>query len=216
MSSGVFAGVATESFDVSVSPESASTRDRGTKGIIVITDAGPRGLGIGLYTQEGCLLAYVGYKLPFCAVESKHQNCREYLGYVLIFFFVEWVLGPSVRPKEVSWVGDNKAALSWANDNRCKSPAAQYAFLVVTWQQLSTGFQVLRSSHKRGIDMGAIDALSRDHEHSLDRDLEYIIGNERHRRLDALFVLMDPSVERNLDEHHFVFGAVTAMCRARP
>ncbi len=80
----------------------------------------------------------MGYKFPFVAIESKFQCAREYLGYMFTFFSLQWVQDKSTILQEVTWINDNSAAISWAQANKCNIMSAQYAFMVVTWQQLSS------------------------------------------------------------------------------
>ena len=137
-----------------------------TQGPVVITDGSPWGSGLGVYTQGGELIRYMAYKFPF--PESQYQNAREYLGYLLAFLFLNWVLRDSPMGREATWIGDNKAALAWAAKNRCNSSAAQYAFLAVTWLKMSSQYSFSCVQHQPGFLMGDIDRLSRGLPHSLD------------------------------------------------
>ena len=74
----------------------------------------------------------MSYVFPFDAKGSAFQCAREYFGYMLAHFVVERLLQELVLGQEVRWVNDNKAALCWADENKCNSPAAQYAFMVVS------------------------------------------------------------------------------------
>lgn len=180
----------------------------------VYTDASPSGIGIIVYSESGQLLAYMGYQFPFQLVGSDHQNATEYFGYMMVVFFLEWVLGDCPGSREVRWINDNQSALSWAEENRCRSIGAQYAFLVITWQQFTSDFLVTQFSHQPGYTMGDADNLSRGKSHSLASGLEYIISDRRQRTLDALFNLIDPTIVRDLDAHPQAIQSVITLCRA--
>ena len=177
---------------------------------MLYTDASPTGIGIGLYV-DGQLLKYMSYVFPFG--ETVSQNAREYLGYMLGYLFTVWVLGKTLGSHEVIWYNDNKAALAWAEVNKCNSPAAQYALMVVTWLQMSTKVQVTGVEHVKGILMGDIDGLSRGYTHSMDVRKEYILEPAQHQLLDKLFMLLDLSVVRDLDDHHVAFSRAVSMTR---
>jgi hypothetical protein len=179
----------------------------------VFTDSSPSGLGIGLYSHEGELLAYMGYQFPFCAEGSEFQCAREYFAYMFGFIFLEWVLGNVDCSRQAAWVNDNKSAISWAEGSKCNSMAAQYAFMAVTWQQLSSQFTFSKIEHQKGVLMGDIDGLSRGFPHSLDPTKEYVMSGTKKHSLDELFLLLDPSVIRDLVDHHTAFDAVITMTR---
>jgi hypothetical protein len=182
------------------------------RGPVIITDGSPWGSGLGVYTPGGELIRYMAYKFPF--PESPFQNAREYLGYLLAFLFLKWVLPDPSVCCEVTWIGDNEAALSWATKNKCNSSAAQYAFLAVTWLQMSSQFLFSRIQHQPGFIMGDIDRLSRDLPHSLDVSKAYVVSEIQLKLLDDLFVLLDPSVARNnIGDHHVAFSSVITMTR---
>ena len=182
--------------------------------IWVFTDASPSGMGIGLFNHENVLLAFMGYQFPFDAMASEYQCAREYFAYMFGFIFLEWVLGGSPGLRRAAWVNDNKAAVLWAEAQKCNSMAAQYAFMAVTWQQLSSQFEFVLVEHQKGVLMGDIDGLSRGYSHSLDPRKEYIMSDVQSAQLDELFLLLDPSVIRDLKDHHYVFDAVITITRA--
>ena len=181
---------------------------------IGITDASPSGLGIALYDTENQLISYMSYQFPFQAVESKYQNAREYCGYMFCFFFLEWVLGHSDSPHDAMWINDNSAAIMRASANKCNSLSAQYAFMVVTWKQMTSSFEFSHIEHMRGVLMGDIDSLSRGKPHSLDTSKQYIMSAHQSTKLDELFLLLDPSVVNDVMDHHHVFNSVITIARA--
>ena len=183
-----------------------------TQGPVVITDGSPWGSGLGVYTSEGSLIRYMAYKFPF--PESPYQNAREYLGYLLAFLFLEWALGDSLTCREATWIGDNEAALAWAAQNKCNSSAAQYAFLAVTWLQMSSKYTFSRIQHQPGFLMGDIDRLSRGLPHSLDTTKEYVLSVAQLQQLDELFSLLGPGIVRSdITDHHVAFSSVVSITR---
>jgi len=181
---------------------------------IGITDASPTGLGIALYDDNNQLLRYMSYQFPFHAVESKYQNAREYCGYMFCFFFLEWVLGVQQSPHEAMWINDNSAAIRWASENKCNSLSAQYAFMVVTWKQMTSTFEFSHVEHMRGLLMGNIDSLSRGKPHSFDTSKQYVMSSHQATQLDKLFLLLDPSQVNDVKDHHHVFNSVITIARA--
>ena len=181
---------------------------------ICITDASPTGLGIALYDDNNQLLRYMSYQFPFHAVESKYQNAREYCGYMFCFFFLEWVLGVQQSPHEAMWINDNSAAIRWASENKCNSLSAQYAFMVVTWKQMTSTFEFSHVEHMRGLLMGNIDSLSRGKPHSFDTSKQYVMSSHQATQLDKLFLLLDPSQVNDVKDHHHVFNSVITIARA--
>ena len=170
------------------------------------------GSALGVYTSEGSLIRYMAYKFPF--PESPYQNAREYLGYLLAFLFLEWALGDSLTCREATWIGDNEAALAWAAQNKCNSSAAQYAFLAVTWLQMSSKYTFSRIQHQPGFLMGDIDRLSRGLPHSLDTTKEYVLSVAQLQQLDELFSLLDPGIVRSdITDHHVAFSSVVSITR---
>jgi hypothetical protein len=92
------------------------------------------------------------------ARESKFQNAREFLG-VLLGIFICHQLRPN--PFHIHWVGDNRAALSWAKDDMARSRAAQASFLALTWCKLKGKIDFADITHIAGNTMGDVDSLSR-------------------------------------------------------
>ena len=78
---------------------------------------------------------------------------------------------------------------------------------------MSTKVSVTDFEHVKGILMGDIDGLSRGYAHSLDVTKEYILESHQHQLLDELFILLDLSIVRNLDDHHVAFSKVVSMTR---
>ena len=142
----------------------SSRRQRIT--FIVTTDAGPLGLGIVIRLLDGRIIAFASLAFPFkrrhetvdSAMESKYQNCREFLGVVLAILCCHQLCR---YPINIKWVNDNASALSWADKNRSNSKSAQWAFLCFTWLQILGRVRLEEVEHIPGTEMGVVDDLSR-------------------------------------------------------
>jgi hypothetical protein len=155
----------------------------------------------------------MAYQFPFNAQGPEFQCAREYFGFMFGFIFIEWVLGKTVCTRVAAWVNDNKAAITWAENSKCNSMAAQYAYMAVTWQQLFSKFRFIEVEHQKGVLMGDIDGLSRGFPHSLDINKKYVLNSAQCTSLDKLFSVLDPSVQNNLISHHEAFVAVVNLTR---
>ena len=102
----------------------------------------------------------------------------------------------------------------WASANKCNNLSAQYAFMVVTWKQMTSFFEFSHIKHMRGVLMGDIDSLSRGKPHSLDTSKQYIMSVHQTLKLDELFLLLDLSVVNDVLDHHHVFDSVITIARA--
>ncbi len=140
-----------------------------TINFVIISDAGPLGLGVKVMSPSGTVVAFASYRLPFpefkpldptapTAKESKFQNVREFLGVVLGLLMCKQLCVSSCC---VQWVNDNTAALSWVRDNMARSRAAQVSFLTYTWCCLLGRISVEQVQHIPGSTMGDVDSLSR-------------------------------------------------------
>ena len=73
--------------------------------------------------------------------------------------------------------------------------------------------------HQKEDLMGYIDGRSWGYPHSLDPRKEYIVSDVRLAQLDEVFMLSDPSVIRDLKDHHRIFYAVITitwvLCQGR-
>ena len=72
------------------------------EGPVVYSDASSTGLGVAVY-ENAVLVGYMSYVFPFDAKGSDFQCAREYFGYMLAHFVVEWLLQELVLGKEVRW-----------------------------------------------------------------------------------------------------------------
>jgi len=68
-------------------------------------------------------------------------------------------------------INDNITALLWAENDKCKSMAAQSAHIATTWLSVILGIPNPETHHIPGIEMGDIDSLSRFKNHSLPIEL---------------------------------------------
>ena len=122
------------------------------------SDAGPRGLGVEVRSDDGVLLGFLSYRLPFLALASDFQNLREFVGVILGLLIVHhFAQGPTA----MEWINDNTSALSWVHNDLSKSKSAQAAFLIFTWCKIKTRIIVSNTNHIAGTSMGDIDSLSR-------------------------------------------------------
>lgn len=153
------------------------------------SDAGPEGLGVKVFNSAGSLVGFVSYRLPFDARDPAYQNMREFLGCILGLLLVHHF---QPNATVVHWTNDNKAALSWVQNDLAKSKSAQAAFLIFTWCKIMARIEVAHTSHIAGITMGEVDSLSRFLPTPLlpvHLDLASIIPTTA---LDDLFLLCSP------------------------
>jgi hypothetical protein len=179
----------------------------------IVSDAGPYGLGAAVFVK-GELVMYAAYMLPFSqrgsiVADSKFQNFREYLGVLFGLFLLRRVIRNGLQVHVPFWRGDNVAALSWAEKNKCKSKGGQMAHLAVTWLSLCLGAQAPEVEHVAGWRMVDIDSLSRGYRHHLDRRLQVKISD-----LDGFVELMswcDPTAQLSVGDHHVVFRSIVGI-----
>jgi hypothetical protein len=165
----------------------------------LISDASPWKLSAAIISQDFTIYRYTTLLLPFQVVDNRWQNVREYLGNLLSKFLACVVFG--FKPRRWHYIGDNKAALNWAESGRCSSRACQHANLIQSWLQIYAGIEISSTSHRPGEKMGIIDDLSRDKAaESLHKNL--YVDLETLAPVLELFRLCDPSVTFNLEDHH--------------
>ena len=87
--------------------------------VFFVTDAGPLKLGFAVYDSTGRLLWYSAWAWPFIRNDN-YQNAKEFLAFLVTV--VHFVQSPMFKSGCcIHWTGDNCAALSWVDNNRCKS-----------------------------------------------------------------------------------------------
>ena len=162
------------------------------------TDAGPTHLGLKLIDPlTKTVHLHTSFALPFStpAAGCEHQNNREFLGCLLAMLCASRFRArcgvPPTHTIAIAWVGDNTSALSWAQQNKCRSASAQRAFVAYTMAQLTGGVVCSGTQHMAGVDMGDIDRLSRQRA-VLDLDPAFL----------ALFRTLDPAVPNNHTRPH--------------
>jgi hypothetical protein len=173
----------------------------------IVSDAGPCGLGAAVFVK-GELVLYAAYAIPFSqrgsvVAESKFQNFREYLGFLFGLFLLRRVIRNGMTVHVPFWRGDNVAALSWAESNKCNSKGGQMAHLAVTWLSLRLGAQAPEVEHVAGWKMGDIDSLSRGYSHTLDRKMQ--VEPADLEGFVELMSLCDPTTQLSVGDHHVVF-----------
>ncbi len=180
-------------------PFSSVSRQPRAPHYFVTSDAGPSGLGVVLRDNNKLVIAYVSYRLPFCAVESKYQNVREFLGLVLSLILVaQYNKGHFAR---VSWINDNKSALAWAETDMAKSKSAQAAFLILCWLKIKTKIELVETEWIPGLSMGDVDALSRFKSVKDLNPMHNVSSRLPMGTMDLLFLLADPTVEHTSNLH---------------
>jgi hypothetical protein len=133
---------------------------------IVVTDAGPLGIGVVVKLPNGVIVAKISYILPFkrrhetsnSAMEAKYQNCREFLGCIFAILCCHQLCS---RHCHIKWINDNAAALTWAAEHKSTSRGAQWALFVFTWLQILSRIRIEEVEHIPGSSMGYVDDLSR-------------------------------------------------------
>jgi hypothetical protein len=164
----------------------------------IISDAGPRGLGLAIYESSGACIGFVSYRLPFDAAHPAFQNAREYMGFLLgkILLFKLRIANNEISfDISTDWTGDNMSSLSWVRKSACNSSGALLAFLAEAWFSTMYNITTGTVTHRAGVDMGDHDSLSRFWETSFDKslDLSYLIDGH----INELFTLCDPTLGPN-------------------
>ena len=179
--------------------------------VFVTTDASPTGLGVALYAPgDKPLLAWKGFVFPFAT--NEFQNAHEYLGLLMALCVVDWYRTRYQRPmSRVHWTNDNKAALTWAANNKCNSLASQIAFYGVAWKQLSAQLVLTGVQHIPGVTMGNIDSVSRQLLHTMPMDLEFPLTHVQLAMSTELLTLCNPTTTRDLMAHHDAFATVVRL-----
>jgi hypothetical protein len=161
--------------------------------------------------MDGQMLAYTTILLPYKDPENKFQNIKEFSGGILGCILASIVLKPSSLLR-IHWIGDNTSALTWAENNKYSSKAAQYANIAYTWFQVYSQVHLHNTEHCAGIHMGNIDGLSRDlPTPGLDPRLR--VDLDSHGVVQELFRAIDPTTQRNLDDHHMTFKHIHTLLR---
>ena len=144
---------------------------------IVVTDASPWRLCAALYDPTSHeLILWTTYRLPYARdIRAQFQVQREYLGHLLATILLARHGHREVTtPLSYEWINDNTGALKWAEQYKCQSEASQYACLAVSQLHQRAKISVRATTHRAEINMGAIDIMSRihDHEHPLDEAVQ--------------------------------------------
>jgi hypothetical protein len=166
----------------------------------------------------GQVLVWATYRLPYEKdVVCKSQGHREYLGHLLsILLLVKYAKAHSPNALHYYWINDNKGALAWAEKDRCKSIASQYACMAVSQLHLQSDIYMGAPIYRPGIDMGKIDAMSRMRDNETEasaRIREFCPSlatqTEIHRTspaIDELFRLCDPAKTLAHEcDHHIAY-----------
>ena len=154
---------------------------------------------------------YMTYRLPYTVSDDKVpglQNAREYLGLTLGLACLHLL---NITFDNIHWIGDNISALSWAQKGKTTSHAAQFSLLFNTWFQIHNKFRIT-TTHRAGLLMGDIDAISRLRQHSLPTHLEILPATIPN--LDQLFLQCNILEISNMRDHQSVLSDVIALVKS--
>jgi hypothetical protein len=180
--------------------------------VVLISDAGPFDIGMAIFNMDGeTCIAHTAVHLPFDAGDPAFQNSREFMGLVLgTLLSKQWIRNRHPEQYDqawaLHWIGDNRSALRWAEQKRCKSAHTQQAFMAFTWLNLIGNIQSVSTTHRAGILMGDIDRLSRRQKlQVLDPALH--VNLQHHQEVQHLLQLIDPTLlaNSNTKNHHQAF-----------
>ena len=62
--------------------------------------------------------------------------------------------------------------------------------------------------------MSDLDGIRGGKPHTLEASKAYIMSWRKAAQLDDLFLLLDPSVTKDVQDHHYVFNSVITIARA--
>jgi hypothetical protein len=169
-------------------------------------------VGLKVFDRWGVLVAWASYKFPFHAPQGDHQNAKEFMGLIVCIIVIRVVLKAD-KGSTLYWKGDNKAALSWVNDEKGRSSTAQAAFTAFSWIMIRSGLRLVPAQHIAGAseEMRECDDLSRGRsvpslDHGLGINLAAIPG------VDELFSLCSPLRESvMLEEHCALFERLSSV-----
>jgi hypothetical protein len=175
---------------------------------LVITDAADS-IGLGLFDSLGTAMAYTSYKLPFNAHDSRWQNTREFLGIVLALTLFKTHFNLP-RGSRIGVKMDSMSALNWLRKNRAVSQYAHVAFLVYTWVCITTGYEIVQTTHIAGKseEMFDFDALSRNTS-TRGVDMTKTVETSLLPQLNEMFTWCDPTRDHpGINDHLAVFEKV--------
>lgn len=180
-----------------------------------ITDASYLGVGFLLLLENLELQAtapFVSYHFPFKLKNGKHQNHREFLGFIVgLLTLIKLKMIPT-GGATLHIVNDNVAALEWARKNMCAGKASQVAFMVYSVILIKYKLRVVQVEHTPGDSelMDPVDKLSR-HQIPKSFDREYLIDLNASPAVKSLMLMCDPTVVKNVEEYHSMFTTVHAL-----
>ena len=188
------------------------------RAVHTITDASGWRICVAIYdSNNNALIRWSSYLFPFKLVPELYQNNREYLGVLmsLMLFRLEFPYRTSSSNGspdifQFKWMGDNMSALSWVEKEKCNSVWGQTAAMVFTWFQIYSNTFVNEVEHLPGVLMGDIDHNSRDR-FAESLVPEKFVSLESIPKFASLIELLDPSIVRNLSQHHNSFITIHAL-----
>jgi len=138
-----------------------------------------------------------------CA-QADYQNTKEFLGVIVGLMVISKVFKVP-RGTRILWKGDNKAALSWVNDNKARSASAQASFITYSWILVRSGLVLVPARHEHGAiaEMKDLDDLSRERTVAgLDPDLNVELA--AYDGVDELFALCSPLRDSTVLKDHAI------------
>lgn len=190
---------------------------------VAISDSSTPRVAVAIYDNlpDGSLtlIAWTGYDYPAFHYTDERpatffQNQREYLG-LLLALILNAVISSATQSasQHLTWVNDNKPALSWARDARCSSASGQCIAMALSWFQLcsNTHYHNVKWIPGKSEAMKDVDAQSRIHEGLASPSLvpEKYVNVQLALDQSGLVLACDPTISRSsVDEHHAAFKRV--------
>jgi hypothetical protein len=172
-----------------------------------ITDAMHLGLGFGSLGEGNEVQFHAKYVFQYSVRESKYQNHREFLGFIMAILVLVSSKRIPVEGVALHWINDNTSALEWARQNMCKGGSSQVAFMLYTVLALKFKINVVTVMHTPGISdaMIPIDALSRGLPVSGLTASSGLVDLKGLTVINRMMDLCDPSKIRNCEDYHAAY-----------
>ena len=137
-----------------------------TTNIVIQGDAGTDQLAVAFYEYKTeKLIAWTKYKLPYPTNDNVDKHTYyEYLVFLLAQILM-YIIYPNTNNTEITTYqvrNDNNSAIAWSLKHMCGSKFDQYACMIISWIQIHSNILMIKPEFISGIDMGEVDAASRD------------------------------------------------------
>ena len=178
-----------------------------------ISDGSPVKVGAALFSRNCALLAWARVRILFADPKGIFQNVREYLGFISTLLLALSCANTSLEnPARVAYIGDNKAALSWADKEKTKSSVCQLANITSSWLGIHSAVEVAQVRHLSASRIGLVDSITRDLHHNFPPELEVDLSSNPH--FMELFALLDPTRDSSiLIDHREAVARVVGVLR---